>query len=242
VVCYATGVYANMWYKIRGQLGGFISKTVERLQLAHRFDKVLFPSENSRKIGISLGIPAGITDVDSPGIEHEKFGPKEKEWYVLFMGRFAMQKGVYDLLEAAKLLPDVKFKLVGWGEEEEKMKRIATPNVELYNYNFKSGQPFFDMYAHAAVYCQPSLAESFGLTVVEAMASGCAIVSTVDLEQKGIPIQPNDPQGIADAITEMLKDKDKTLKMGKENIDIAKKYTWKNFVDKLVATYGEVLG
>jgi glycosyltransferase involved in cell wall biosynthesis len=97
------------------------------------------------------------------------------------------------------------------------------------------------MYSHAAVYCQPSIAESFGITVVEAMASGCAIVSTVDLGYRGAVVKPNDPKGIAEAIRQMFKSKDKTLKMGKGNIKIAKKYTWDNFVNKLIDAYMEVL-
>jgi glycosyltransferase involved in cell wall biosynthesis len=241
VVCYATGTYADNWYKIRGPIGGFISKWVEKFQLDHSFNRIIFPSEFTRRTAIKMGIPKRLTAVANPGIEHEKFKPKKKEWYVLFMGRFAMQKGVYDLIEAAKRLPDVKFKLVGWGEEEKSMRKDATENVEFYNYTFRSGRKFFDMYSHAAIYCQPSVIESFGLTIVEAMASGCAIVATTDLGYRGIVIKPNKPKSIVAAIEKLLENKKKTLKMGRENIKLAKKYTWNNYIKKFISVYDELL-
>jgi len=242
VVCLVTGVYGDRWLQIRGQIFGRFSKLIESLQLNHNFNRIIFLSEFSRRWGLEIGIPKKITDVANPGINHKLFKPKKKEWYVLFMGRFVKQKGVYDLLEAAKLLPEIKFKLVGWGEEEKNLRKFATNNVEFYNYTFRSGRPFFDMYARAAVLCQPSIAESFGFTIVEAMASGCAIVSTIDLGYKGIVIKPNDPRGIAKAIRRLFANKEKTLKMGKENVKIAKKYTWDNFTKKLISVYEEVLG
>jgi len=241
VVCYATGTYADNWYKIRGPIGGFISKWVEKLQLNHSFDKIIFPSEFTRRVAIGIGIPKRITTVANPGIEHEKFKPKKKEWYVLFMGRFARQKGIYDLIWAAKMLPEIKFKFVGWGEEEKSIRKLATSNVEFYNYTFRSGRRFFDMYSHAAIYCQPSVIESFGLTIVEAMASGCAIVATTDLGYKGIVIKPNNPKGVVAAIRKLLNNKKETLKMGRKNIKLAKKYTWENYIKKFINVYDEVL-
>jgi len=245
VVCLVTGVYGHRWMQMRGPVFGIASQLVEALQLNHDFDRIVFLSEFSRRWGIETGIPGELTDVANPGIEHRLFKQKKKEWYVLFMGRFARQKGVYDLLEAARQLPDIKFKLVGWGEEEQKMRefvaRNAMSNVEFYNYTFRSGRPFFDMYAHAAVLCQPSLAESFGFTIVEGMASGCAIVSTVDLGYKGMVVQPNDPGGLAEAIRRLFDNRKATLGMGRENVKLARQYTWGKFVEKMISIYKEVL-
>lgn len=240
VVCLVTGVYGNRWMGMRGPVFGLASKWIEGLQLNHSFDRIIFLSDFSRKWAAEIGI-AKHTAVINPGVEHTRFRPKKKEWHVLFMGRFARQKGVYDLIEAARLLPDIKFKLVGWGEEEKKLRKLATPNVEFYNYTFRSGKKFFDMYARSAVLCQPSLAESFGFTIVEAMASGCAIVSTVGLGYKGSVIKPHDPKGLANAISKMFNSKASTLRMGRENVRLAKKYNWDDFAEKLISIYEEVL-
>jgi glycosyltransferase involved in cell wall biosynthesis len=241
VVCFVTGMYGDRWLKIRGPILGSISKWVEKFQLNHDFDKVVFPSEFARDCGVKSGIPYEITDVNNPGIELKNFKPKKKEWFVLFMGRFSKQKGVYDLIEVAEQLPDVKFKMVGSGEEEAKLKSAAPDNIEFLNLTFRSGKPFLDLYSRAAILCLPSIAESFGLVIPEAMASGCAIVSTVPLDYKGFTVKVNDIKQLKDSIKYLIDNPEKTLKMGRGNIKKAKKYTWGNFCKKMINIYEEVL-
>ncbi len=241
VVCLVTGMYGSRWLKIRGPLAGSISMLVERFQINHSYDKIIFLSEFSRKCGTDIGIPRRLTEVITPGIEHEKFRPKKKEWFVLFMGRLARQKGVYNLIEVAKQMPDVKFKLVGKGEEDSKLRRIAPKNVEILNLTFRSGKPFYDLYSRAAIFCLPSLAETFGLVVVEAMASGCAIVSTVPLDYAGITVRSGDNRQLKNAIEHLIDNKKMTLYMGKKNIEKSKKYTWDNFTNNLLKVYDEVV-
>lgn len=241
VVCIVTGLYGKRWMKMRGPVLGNLSKWVERFQINRSYDRILFLSEFSRQIGIGAGIPKELTDVVNPGIDHKKFKAKRKNFFVLFMGRFAKQKGVYNLIEVAKQLSDVNFKLVGKGEEEEKLKSIAPKNVEFLNLNFKSGKPFYDLYSRAAIFCLPSIAETFGLVIVEAMASGCAIISTVPLDYEGIRIEAGNNKRLADAIRHLIENPRKTLRMGRTNIEKSKKYNWDDFIKKVMKIYEEVL-
>jgi len=241
VVCIVTGLYGDRWKDMRGPVMGAISKAIESLQLKRGYDKFVFLSDFSMELGGKIGIPKEKSVVVSPGIEIEKFAPKKKEDYVLFMGRIARQKGIYDLLEAARRMPDVKFKIVGRGEEEAEVRRIAPPNVEILNLSFKDGQPFLDMYAHAPVMVLPSYSETFGLVIPEAMASGCAIVSTVPLDYKGFTISPGDVDAIVDSVRKLTDNKELAESMGRENVRLAKKYTWENFIKGMMSIYDELL-
>jgi glycosyltransferase involved in cell wall biosynthesis len=242
VVCLVTGLFGDKWVDMRGPVLGRISKAIESFQLNRGYDRFIFLSDFSMELGQKIGIPKEKSTVISPGIDIEKFKPKKKEDYVLFMGRLAKQKGVYDLIDAAKLMPDVKFRLVGKGEEEGELRRLAPANVEFLDLSFKDGQPFLDQYAHAPIMVLPSYSETFGMVIPEAMASGCAIVSTVPLDYKGFTIEPGDIKGMVAAIRKLVENKDLAAGMGMDNVRLAQKYTWDNFMRGIAGVYEELLG
>lgn len=240
VSCFVLGMYGKRWLRMRGLLFGTVSRIVERVILKRAYDKLLFISEYSRKWGKEIKINMKNTGVISPGVDVSSYKPKKKENFVLFSGRFAKQKGVYTILKVAKRMPDIKFVLMGWGEEEDKMRELASPNAEFSSLRLKDGKKFFDVYARAPIFFMPSVAESFGITIIEAMAAGCAVVSTIDLPYKGKHVKVDDVNGMVKALRSLVHNPE-TAKMGKENIRRAKTFTWKRFTDKLVSVYEDML-
>ena len=229
VVCVVHGVYGRRWKGMRGPLLGPLSAFVEKLQLDRGYDKVVFYSDFAREQGAEIGIKKR-TEVFYLGAEPDVFRPKRKEKYVLFVGRLEKQKGIETLLEAAKRLPDVKFKLVGKGD----LKNVP-PNVDILG--FKTGRPLHDLFAHALVFCLPSLTETFGLVLLEAMASGCAIISTVPLDYKGVRMEYGDVEVLVRSIRKFMDNPALAERIGKENVRLAKKYDWERFVDGLENLY-----
>lgn len=233
VVCVAHGVYGRRWKAMRGPLFGTLSAFVEKLQLDRGYDRVVFYSDFARNQGAEIGVK-DRTDVFYLGAEPDVFRPKRKEKYVLFVGRLEKQKGIDTLLEAAKRLPDVRFKLVGRGNLEN-----IPDNVDILG--FKTGKPLQDLFAHALVFCLPSLAETFGLVLLEAMSSGCAIISTVPLDYRGIKMEYGDVETLVSAIRRFVGDPKLAERLGKKNVLIAKKYDWEKFVDSLEKLYYKLL-
>ncbi|MBU1974394.1 MAG: glycosyltransferase, partial [Nanoarchaeota archaeon] len=140
-----------------------------------------------------------------------------------------------------KLLPTVKFVMMGWGKEEGKLRKLAPPNVEFSNLSLKAKKPFFEMYGKAPIFFLPSYGETFGFVLVEAMASGCAIVSTIPLGYEGHLVKPKNIQQMAQAINHLIKNPQITTQMGKKNVQIAKKFTWEKFTNNLLKIYENVL-
>jgi glycosyltransferase involved in cell wall biosynthesis len=237
VFCFAFGLYGKRWLKMRGKILGTLSRIVEKIQLNRSYTKNLFLSNYSRKWGQEIGIPKQRSEVISPGLNIKKYKPGKKSPYVLFSGRFAKQKGVYDVIGTAKLLPKIKFVMMGWGEEEKKLRKLAPKNVKLLNLSLKDGKKFFDMYSKASVFFLPSYGETFGFVLVEAMASACPIVSTIPLGYKGFVTKPGDTIEMAKSIAYLMKNKKQASLMGSENVRLAHKYTWDNFTDKLLKLY-----
>ena len=100
--------------------------------------------------------------------------------------------------------------------------------------------------AGGGVFINPALTEPFGLTLLEAAASGLPLVATenggpVDIISNcsnGILIDPLDPGAIADALLSLLEDRDAWLKASRNGLEgVRKHYTWQahalGYLDKL---------
>jgi glycosyltransferase involved in cell wall biosynthesis len=235
VLCLISGMYGERWIEMRGPLLGRISMWVEKNQAAHDFTKVLFLSEYGKKNGIKIGIKRKLTQVLKPGIDFKKYKVENKEPFVLFVGRLSKQKGIGYLLEAARSLPGVRFVIVGTGEQEGELKKMAPPNVEFTG--FISEKKLLDVYSRALIFCLPSLGETFGFVQLEAMASGCAIISTMPLDYRGKKIEAGDIKQLIESIKYLIRNRKIAEKMGRENRKIAETYKWDSFIKSLIGLY-----
>lgn len=105
---------------------------------------------------------------------------KEQGWRVITnVGRLTVQKGLPNLLEAAKLVidraPRTFFLIVGSGEQYyeliEQAARLGISKNVLF-VGFQRGKHWRDSFAIADLFVMPSLSEPFGLTPLEAMHYG----------------------------------------------------------------------
>jgi len=241
VVCMVMSYWGKEWKKMRPGITGTLSRIFEKITLHRHFAAKIFLSDFSKSFAVSSGMPDKNSVVINPGVETSLYKPLPKENIVLFSGRFAKQKGVYDVLKTAKLLPQFKFLMMGWGEEESSLRKEAPQNVVFLNKSLKDGPEFFEQYGKASVFFLPSYGETFGFVLVEAMAAGCAVVSTIPLGFKGALVEKGNVQQMAEAISSLMENKKKAKKDGVENSKLAQQYTWEIFVTKLVSEYEEVV-
>ena len=113
---------------------------------------------------------------------------------VLFVGRDDEPlKGVKQLLEAVRLVnreeisSSVDFVFVGEMSEDTVSALAGISNAHCLG--FKTGMELADIYANCHIFVVPSSWESFGFSVLEAMASGLAVVAS---RVGGIPEQIKD--------------------------------------------------
>jgi len=84
-------------------------------------------------------------------------------------------KGIDTLIEAARRLPDVRFRVIG--VEQGLLKNyFLPPNIEWLPP--RERKELLSFYQSAKVYCQPSLREGLPNTLCEAMLCGCVPVAT----------------------------------------------------------------
>lgn len=93
------------------------------------------------------------------------------------------EKGLDKLMEAARLLPEVRFLVVGVKSHFlSTVQAIAPANVEIVP--FLSQNDLLRYYQHAKVYCQVSFTEGMPNALCEAMLCECILVGT---QRGGIP-------------------------------------------------------
>jgi len=104
-----------------------------------------------------------------------------------------------------------------------------------------SDSELIDLYSRALIFCLPSIGEGFGLVLLEAMASACAIVSTVPLDYEGIRVQSENVEQLSNAIKYLIDNKNVAKKMGKINRVKAKEYSWDKFTKRILEIYEELI-
>jgi phosphatidylinositol alpha 1,6-mannosyltransferase len=98
---------------------------------------------------------------------------------VLYVGRIAKEKGLEHALHAMRALsvdaPETRFVFVGDGPYDAEL-RAAAPAATIFTGRL-SGDPLSIAYASADVFLFPSVTDTFGNVLLEAMASGLVVIA-----------------------------------------------------------------
>jgi phosphatidylinositol alpha-mannosyltransferase len=103
-------------------------------------------------------------------------------------------------------------------------------------------------YSTSDVFCSPVGKASFGVTLLEAMASGKPIVATDNAgyrdllgPEEGILVPQDDPEAFASAIVRLLRDERLRSEMGRAGLRKVARYSWDHIVRKTIDLYEEIL-
>jgi glycosyltransferase involved in cell wall biosynthesis len=230
---------------------------------------IICSTENERNYVIAVGADPRKTSVIPNGVDLEKFAGNSGSFsfkkkfgvsgkIVLCVARLSKEKGLDYLLKAVPKVKEnlprtrVTFALVGpdFGERARLCSLARGLGIDesvlfagpLYNGELASA------YLESDVYVLPSLFESFGNTLLEALAAGRPIVASrysaaPDLMKNGAAgflFDPHRPEEIAKALTTLLNDDELSCRMGKINRAIAAKYSWEQTAKKIERVYDEV--
>jgi glycosyltransferase involved in cell wall biosynthesis len=239
-VCQYLAVFGHAWLEMKGGIAGRGYLAYERFLLRLPFQRSVYLSPYSLELARSLGARMDQARVIACGIELARCvprWPKQKE--VLFVGKFDVRKGVDDILAAARQLPDVSFRLFGWGDRESSLRAMAPANVTVEA--FQRGDPLYERLARSNIFVFPSRAETFGVAIVEAMASGCGIVSSIPVGFEGVSVPAGDQAALVQAIRRLWDDPSLCETMGRQNVQKAQVFHWDRSIDATIALYEEVL-
>jgi glycosyltransferase involved in cell wall biosynthesis len=168
--------------------------------------------------------------------------------YVMFAGTVEPRKNLPALLEAFSRIdrPDVDLVLAGpdgWNEDVGAAIRRLDGRVRPLG--FLRRTELIALLAGADVFCYPSIQEGFGLPVLEAMAQGTAVVTSIGTATSevagdaGVLIDPHDVDAIAHALERLLDDPAERERIGAQGQARAATFTWARTANAYVELYAE---
>ncbi len=157
--------------------------------LSNFCDKILVPSKVYLKKLQSYGIPSTKIKTFLRGVDTNLFRPDRHDplfWstvlgfdvqdktIVLFVGRVSKEKNLDLILKIASRLPDLVFVIVGDGPYRSILESKKPKNVFLVGY--MEGEKLARAYSSSDIFLFPSETETYGLVILEAMASGLPVI------------------------------------------------------------------
>ncbi len=169
---------------------------------------------------------------------------------VVTVAQLRPQKDLRTLIEAAALLPDVHFRIIGEGSERPALEdaiRSAglTDRVELLGFRSDVG-PYL---RSATLFALTSRFEGLPVAVLEAMAAGLPVVATdvdgtrdvvVDGET-GFLVRPRDAVAVAAAIARLVAEPATRAAMGRAGATRAADFTAERMVGETAALFGRLV-
>jgi phosphatidylinositol alpha-mannosyltransferase len=202
-------------------------------------------------------IPNGI-DLDAykpglPPIRHLR----DDKINILFVGRLEKRKGLGDLLRAYRFMqsrvPRTRLIIVGDGplhrNVESYVARHRLPNVIMAGFVPDSVKPRY--YGSADIFCAPATgAESFGIVLLEALASGLPVVATevagymsvLEPGRDSLTVQPRNWRELGASLVILARDPDLRRRLGDYAREKAQRYSWQSVASEVVEVYQEARG
>ena len=174
--------------------------------------------------------------------------------YFLMVGRLEPRKNHARLIEAYQMTPKPRRKLVIVGQPDfgfeglqEKVKMYGLEQEVLFLQEVKD-DALPALYRHAFCFVYPSLAEGFGMPLLEAMASGVPVISSNTsampeiAEGAALLVDPYDVNAIADAMCRMSADHDTATRYRALGLARAATFDWDVEAEKVARAYRDMLG
>lgn len=235
------------------------SKIKSEYELADYF---IVPSSYAKRTFISAGFSDDQLFVLPYGVDLDRFQLQENEsrvrdvddtFRIIYVGQVIPRKGVHYLIEALNLLHELDIELLLVGPVSREMDQYITVAQQRDSRIKLFGQvPWVQLYEHyqrSSVFVLPSLSDSWGLVVTEAMACGLPVIVTentgssdaVQEGKNGFVVPIRDSKTLAQKILYLYQNPKQRQEMEIFASQSVNHFTWECYSKKLLEIYGEIL-
>ena len=220
----------------------------------------LCPSNSTRQLIETKGF--NNVGLWSRGVDSYRFNPGKRDYEIRkslgvgpddillsYAGRLANEKNLEMLFDAWQELAEVDnchLLLIGDGPLRTRLQAKQLPRVIFAGYRY--GEELATMYASSDLFVFPSLSETFGNVVLEAMASGLPVIAynvqgpkdIVKERYTGLLVDEISPESLADAVREIVNHHRLMTKMGRQARAYAESCTWQKIMGGMRNHYLEL--
>lgn len=223
-------------------------------RVIERADRVLTVSETARTDILTLThCPADLVvnayqSVDGPdGLDAPAPDGYASDSYFLFCGRIETRKNLERLVEAHRLSGSHRpLAIVGpVGRDSERIRQVLARAPNVHVLPFQDRATLLGLIRHARALLFPSLAEGFGLPVIEAMALGTPVMTSTIATLKevtgeaALTVDPLDVTTMAAVIGKLCSDDRLCDQLGTLGLARATSFSHDRYFERLVAIYAD---
>ncbi|MBN1201076.1 MAG: glycosyltransferase family 1 protein [Anaerolineae bacterium] len=167
---------------------------------------------------------------------------------MLYVGRLSNEKQIHTIRTALERAPGTRLAVVGDGPARQDLNEhfAGTPTKFM---GYLRGEELSSAFASADVFVFPSAMETFGLVLIEAMASGLPVVTSrvggvedmVTPGVNGYSFHVGDVRGMIDGIRAVMSMPSKRKIMGRNARMFAETQSWPVMMDELVTCYDDLI-
>jgi 1,2-diacylglycerol 3-alpha-glucosyltransferase len=231
-----------------------------------RMDAVIIPSKSMEEVIWQFQpllalytVPHGM-ELDPfyrTGIARDRaeFGFHPDDILFIYVGRLWPEKNLPFLLESFAQIcqkhDNIRLLVVGDGPDRRKLIHQVTEagiDTKVHFTGAIDHSQLPQYYQAADIFITPSITETFGLTVIEAMASGLPVIG---IESVGISdtvvhgvtglLSTNDSEEFTEAMSRLVVNRDLRQEMGKNALRESSKYRIENSVERLLEVYQQAI-
>ena len=212
-------------------------------------DGFIVPGVAAREYLEGLGVPSRRITTAPNAVDPAIFGSatrlrKNGPCRIVAVARLSPEKGVDVLVRAVDGLP-AEVVVAGSGPEEDRLRRLAGPNVTFLGNVERDELP--QIYADADVAVVPSRSEPWGMALNEAALAGLPLIASSvvggsrDLIEEGVNgfcVAPDDPRALREAILRLVGDETFRQAAGERSRELGTTFTphgWAIAVARAVA-------
>lgn len=213
----------------------------------NRADKIIVLSDTWKDFLTKLKIPDSKIEILPNGVLIPPHTTKHStnSLNIVFLGRLVKEKGIYELIEAMKMLEDYSdIKLYICGDDDKK----TTKNIEFLGWINDDEKA--KIFQKSDIIILPSYIEAMPLSIIEGMSYGLVPIATnvgsipeiIDNNKNGILLETPEPKNICSAILDIKADKEKRIRMSAlARKTIESSYNLEKNLERLIDMYKKLI-
>jgi glycosyltransferase involved in cell wall biosynthesis len=254
VTLHATILEEAKYYPWSSRMRAFVAYMLERKALAQA-DAITTDSRFTTKaLAEDYGIDPRKIFLIPLGVDIGRFAPaigrSDGQPRILICSRLVPRKNIKEALIALSFFADERFQLtiVGDGPERTYLEQVARRTIPRARFTGPVSQKdLCGIFSSSTIFISSSRSEGFGLSVLQAMASGLAVIASDIPAHRELITHETDgllyssPADLARSLKLLLSDKGLVERLGANARRRALVHSWESVAESIVTVYRQVL-